>query len=158
MEQLTRFLIKEGVLQEKIEDVRFGKGGSGRRESYEYAPIPRMSNTYFLEGDWKDDELFSEIKHGYFLIGMSGGQVDTTGGTFQFGCKYCYEIKNGELRNICKGTVFVGDILSTGKSIQGIGDKVILEGGTCGKQSQGVPVGDGGPKLLIKNAKLGGVE
>ncbi len=154
----TRFLIKDGILQEKIEDIRFGKGGSGRRESYEYVPIPRMSNTYFSEGNWKDDELFSEIKHGYFLIGVSGGQVDTTGGTFQFDCKYCYEIKNRELGNIYKGTVFVGDILSTGKNIVGIGDKVVLEGGICGKQSQGVPVGDGGPKLLIKNAKLGGVE
>lgn len=154
----TRFMIKEGVLQEKIEDMRFGDGGSGRRESYEYAPIPRMSNTYFSEGDWNDEELFYEIKHGYFLIGVSGGQVDTTGGTFQFDCKYCYEIKNGELGNIFKGTVFVGDILSTGKNITGIGNKVILEGGMCGKQSQGVPVGDGGPKILIKNAKLGGVE
>lgn len=149
-----RFLIKDGMFLEKIENLRFGRGGSGRRESYEDLPIPRMSNTYFLPGDYSDEELIGEVKDGYFLLDSIGGQVMRS---FQFTCQYSYRIKNGEIKELCRGTTFTGDVRKAAEMIDGVGKERIMRAGRCEKDEQTIPVGIGGPKLLLRKIQLGGV-
>ena len=151
-----RVLIKNGVVNDFLQDSRYGDGGNGRREDYSCFPYPRMSNTYFGKGDYSDEELFEEVKNGFMLCGGSGGQVDTLKGVFQFGGKYMYKIENGELKEIYKPSSFGGNILNIGFKIMEIGKEIKMSGvGWCGKNGQRVPATDGSPKLFIKDLYLG---
>ncbi len=151
-----RVLIKEGVVNDFLQDLRYGDGGNSRREDYSYFPYPRMSNTYIGKGDYSDEELFEEVKNGFMLCGMTGGQVNPLNGVFQFGGKYMYKIENGELKEIYKPMSFGGNILDIGFKIKAIGKEIKMLGdGWCGKNGQKVPVSDGSPKLFIKDLYLG---
>ena len=107
--------------------------------------MPRMTNTYMLNGTQKRDELLSSVKNGLYAVNFGGGQVDITSGKFVFSCTEAYEIKNGKIKRPVKGATLIGngpDILT---KISGIGDDMQLDPGvgTCGKNGQGVPVGVG---------------
>jgi len=150
-----KILIDRGKIVNYIEDGRFGKGGHGRRESFWNYPIPRMACTILEKGDYKEEELFEEIKNGYLLCGSAGGQVSIFSGTFQFSVKYVYEIKNGEKTRLFKGTSFSDNILEIGHKILGKSKMLHESTGFCGKQYQVVPVSKLAPYVAIKNVYLG---
>jgi len=133
--------------------------GNARAESYNHAPIVRMSNTYFEGGKYKLDELASEVKNGYLLIGFRGGQVNTLTGDFTFGCEAAREIKNGELGTLLKGCVFGGSILEILHNVFGctaFNKKMGI--GWCGKGGQSVPAGDGACNVGVKKLHIGGAD
>lgn len=130
--------------------------GNGRGQSPTYKTIPRMTTTVILPGKDKFDDMVSSIKDGYYLIDTYGGQVDTTKGEFLFSAKYGYEIKNGQLGSLVKYPSLVGNIIDILPKISMIGNKLELGAGTCGKDGQAVPVGDGSPRFKIDLARVGG--
>ncbi len=157
-------LIEDGILTGYIHDrlnarlMGMYPTGNGRRESYAHVPMPRMTNTYMLNGTQKRDELLSSVKNGLYAVNFGGGQVDITSGKFVFSCTEAYEIKNGKIKRPVKGATLIGngpDILT---KISGIGDDMQLDPGvgTCGKNGQGVPVGVGQPSLKIDGLTVGG--
>ena len=157
-------LIEDGILTGYIHDrlnarlMGMHPTGNGRRESYAHVPMPRMTNTYMLNGTQKRDELLSSVKNGLYAVNFGGGQVDITSGKFVFSCTEAYEIKNGKIKRPVKGATLIGngpDILT---KISGIGDDMQLDPGvgTCGKNGQGVPVGVGQPSLKIDGLTVGG--
>ena len=47
--------------------------GSGRRESYKYAPTSRMTNTFILNGKSTLEEMISSTEKGIYAKYMGGG-------------------------------------------------------------------------------------
>ena len=71
--------------------------GNGRRESYAHTPMPRMTNTYMLEGKYAADEILAAVDNGLYAVNFGGGQVDITSGKFVFSCTEAYRIEGGKL-------------------------------------------------------------
>jgi len=119
-------------------------------------PLVRMSNTFIETGDATDEEIFSECKNGIFLAGSRGGQVDPGRGVFQFNAEYGYLIENGEKTKMVRDVSLSGDILATLHGIALCGKERIMHAGYCGKGGQSVPVSDGAPLVLLRDAVVGG--
>lgn len=132
--------------------------GNGRSQSPTYKTIPRMTTTVILPGKDKFEDMLSSIKYGYYLIDTYGGQVDTAKGEFLFSAKYGYEILNGELKKMVKFPSLTGNIIDILPKISMIARDLRFGAGTCGKDGQGVPVGDGSPEFKIDSARVGGKE
>jgi TldD protein len=132
--------------------------GNGRRQSYAHAPLPRMTNTYMLNGNRHPDEILASMKKGLYAKSFGGGQVDITSGKFVFTCTEAYVIENGKIGAPVKGAILIGAGAEALKKISMVGNDMALDPGigTCGKQGQGVPVGVGQPTLRINNLTVGG--
>jgi len=130
--------------------------GGARAEDHTVRPLVRMSNTLMLSGDWSLEEMMEEYPEVIYARGTRGGQVDTAKGTFQFNTQEAYMVKNGEIQHPLRDFSLSGETLRILKDITGVGrDSLLGSPGYCGK-GQIVPVGDGGPHILIKEVLLGG--
>ncbi len=157
-------LIEDGVLvgfmQDRLNARLMGvkPTGNGRRQSHSHAPMPRMTNTYMLNGDKTPDEIRSSIRRGLYAKSFGGGQVDITSGKFVFSCTEAYLIEDGRITTPVKGATLIGAGAEALKRISMVGNDMALDPGigTCGKQGQGVPVGVGQPTLRIDRLTVGG--
>jgi TldD protein len=134
--------------------------GNGRRQSYAHIPLPRMTNTYMLNGKRTPDEILASMKTGLFAKSFGGGQVDITSGKFVFTVTEGYIIENGKLTRPVKGATLIGSGAEALKRISMVGNDLALDSGigTCGKAGQGVPVGVGQPTLRIDGLTVGGTK
>jgi len=157
-------LIEDGVLVGYMQDRQNARlmgtssTGNGRRQSYAYPPMPRMTNTYMLDGTDDVKDMLSSLKNGIYAVGFGGGQVDITNGKFVFSCTEAYNVRDGKIGAPVKGATLIGDGASALKEIRAIGGDMSLDPGmgTCGKAGQWVPVGVGQPSLLIGGLTVGG--
>lgn len=149
-----------GFMQDRLNARLMGSKstGNGRRESYAYAPMPRMTNTIMLGGDKTPEEILSSLKSGIYAVSFGGGQVDITSGKFVFECTEAYRIENGKIGAPIKGATLIGNGPEAMKRITMIGNDSKLDNGIgmCGKAGQNVPVGVGQPHLRINNMTIGG--
>ena len=120
------------------------------------APLVRMSNTFIEEGDATLEEMLEGIKNGIILYGSRGGQVDPGRGVFQFNAEYGYLIEHGERKQMVRDVSLSGEILTTLHSIEMCGKERKMSQGYCGKGGQSVPVSDGAPYIMLRNAVVGG--
>lgn len=120
-------------------------------------PIVRMSNTYLKPGELKFEELTEGIDHGIYLKGSRGGQVDTGKGVFQFNAAESFLIEKGEITTPLRDVSLSGNILEMLLKVDALGSDFKMGVGFCGKSGQTVPVGDGGPHVMVKEATVGGV-
>jgi TldD protein len=134
--------------------------GNGRRESFKYPPLPRMTNTYMLNGNSTEEEMISSVKKGIFAKSFYGGQVDITSGQFVFSCMGCYEIENGKLTNPLKGATIIGQGEKALLNISMVGNNSELDKGVglCGKNGQNLPVCVGQPSVKIDSILVGGTK
>jgi len=135
--------------------------GNGRAQDFTHMPIVRQTNFFMTPGEWSLEEMIREVKEGLYLVGRgsNGGQVDTGAGTFTFSAGPSRVIKNGELGGLVRGVVVSGSILDTLRGVEAVGRDLRITTsvfGGCGKDSQMVRVGDGGPHILIKELVVGG--
>jgi TldD protein len=157
-------LIEDGILRGYLQDrlnarlMGMEPTGSGRRESFAHAPMPRMTNTFMLAGNDNPAELVERVKDGIYATSFGGGQVDITNGKFVFSCTEAYRIRNGKIAEPVKGATLIGDGPTVLTRIKGIGDDLALDEGVgvCGKSGQSVPAGVGQPTLLIDGLTVGG--
>lgn len=157
-------LIEDGILTGYLQDRMNARlmgtksTGNGRRQNYAHAPIPRMTNTYMLNGDKDPEEIMQSVKKGVFAVSFGGGQVDITSGKFVFSCTEAYQIEDGKIGAPLKGATLIGNGPDVLTKVSMIGNDMELDPGigTCGKEGQGVPVGVGQPSLLIDNITVGG--
>ncbi|MDF7776495.1 metalloprotease TldD [Sphingomonas sp. AOB5] len=157
-------LIEDGILKGYIHDrlnarlMGVAPTGNGRRESFQHAPMPRMTNTFMKGGNDDPAELLSRVKKGIFAKSFGGGQVDIVSGKFVFSCTEAYRIENGRLGAPIKGATLIGDGPSVLTRVTGIGNDFALDEGVgmCGKGGQSVPAGVGQPTLLIEGLTVGG--
>lgn len=159
-------LIEDGVLRGYMQDSLNARlmdaslTGNCRRESYAHIPIPRMTNTYMLNGQYAPEEMISSVERGIYAVNFSGGQVDITSGKFVFSASEAYLIENGKVTAPVKGATLIGSGPEVMNKISMVGNDFALDDGigVCGKDGQSVPVGVGQPTLKIDEITVGGTE
>ncbi len=159
-------LIEDGILVGYMQDRQNARlmgtksTGNGRRESFEHQPMPRMTNTYMLNGKNNPEDIIKSVKNGLYAVSFGGGQVDTTSGKFVFSASEAYKIEDGKITQPVKGATLIGNGSDVLTKIRAVGDDMNLDAGvgTCGKDGQSVPVGVGQPTLLIGGLTVGGTE
>jgi TldD protein len=161
-----KVLIENGVLRGYMYDSLNAKlmnarsTGSGRRQSFRHAPMPRMTNTYLAPGDSTPEEIIGSVKRGLYCAQFGGGQVDISNGNFVFEVNEAYLIEDGHLTAPVKNAILIGVGPEALKRVSMVGcdprpDPGI---GTCGKDGQSVPVGVGLPTLRIDEVTVGGTK
>ena len=156
-------LIQDGVLTDYMWDhLRARKEGhahtgNGRRQSYMHLPMVRMTNTYVLNGTDSPQDIIRETPHGVYVAKLGGGSVNTATGDFVFGMTEAYLIENGEITEPLRESNLIGNGPQVLRDIEALGNDFAMGNpGTCGKDGQGVPVGDGQPTLRVKTMTIGG--
>lgn len=130
--------------------------GNGRRQSYKYRPIPRMTNTFIEPGDGKPGDIVKSVDKGFYVRKMGGGQVNTVTGEFVFEVSEGYLIENGKVGEPVRGATLIGNGPEVLNSIDMVGSDLGFAIGTCGKDAQGVPVSDAMPTVRIPEMVVGG--
>ena len=157
-------LIDDGILVGYLQDslnarlMGVAPTGNGRRESFAHLPLPRMTNTYMLNGGKDPAEIIASVKKGLYAANFGGGQVDITSGKFVFSAAEAYLIENGRITAPVKGATLIGNGPDVLQRVSMIGNDMALDPGvgTCGKEGQSVPVGVGQPTLKINGLTVGG--
>ncbi|MFM8491579.1 MAG: metallopeptidase TldD-related protein, partial [Candidatus Methylopumilus sp.] len=157
-------LIENGILKGYLQDTLNARlmnmpiTGNARRESYAHLPMPRMTNTYMLNGTKTPEEIIKSVKKGIYAVNFGGGQVDITSGKFVFSAAEAWMIEDGKLLYPVKGATLIGNGPEVLKKVSMIGNDMSLDSGvgTCGKEGQSVPVGVGQPTIKIDGLVVGG--
>ncbi|OCH25199.1 metalloprotease TldD [Aliivibrio sp. 1S128] len=154
--------VLKGYMQDKLNARLMGVAptGNGRRESYAHLPMPRMTNTYMLPGEYTPEEIISTVKKGIYAPNFGGGQVDITSGKFVFSASEAYLIEDGKITRPVKGATLIGSGMEAMQQISMVGNDLSLDRGVgvCGKAGQSVPVGVGQPTLKLDALTVGGTE
>ncbi len=156
-------LIEDGVLTDYMWDFLRarkegrGRSGNGRRQSYQHLPMVRMTNTYVLAGHDDPGGIVASTDHGVFIKSLGGGQVNTATGDFVFGMTEAYLIEGGEITDPIREGNLIGNGPKVLSLIDAVGNDFSMgPPGMCGKDGQGVPVGDGIPTLRVTELTIGG--
>jgi TldD protein len=133
--------------------------GSGRRQDFRSAPIPRMRATIMESGPHDPAEIIKSVEKGLYCVSFANGQVNIGAGDFSFYMRQGYLIENGKLTRPVKDVNIIGNGPDALANIDMVGNDMILdEGGwTCGKDGQGVPVSQGMPTVRVSALTVGGV-
>ena len=159
-------LIEDGILRGYMQDRQNARlmgveaTGNGRRQSYEHAPMPRMTNTFMENGTHDPEEIVASMKKGLYAVNFGGGQVDITSGKFVFSASEAYLVENGKIGAPVKGATLIGNGPDAMSKISMIGTDMSLDDGigVCGKAGQSVPVGVGQPTVKMGGITVGGTE
>jgi TldD protein len=155
-------LIENGILKSYLVDKLNGRRmnmpstGSGRRQSYAYAPTSRMSNTYIAAGESLDKEIISSINDGLYCAQMGGGSVNPITGEFNFSVQEGYLIKNGAIDKPVRGATLIGKGSDVIKNIDMVGKEMKTGQGMCGSISGSLPADVGQPLIRVSEITVGG--
>lgn len=150
----------KGYMYDRLSAMKAGGGvkstGNGRRQSYQYKPIPRMTNTMIAPGESRPEDIIQSLEKGLFVKKMGGGQVNTVNGDFVFEVTEGFLIEKGRVAAPVRGATLTGNGPDILKKIDMVGSDLGFGIGTCGKDAQGVPVADAQPTLRIPEIIVGG--
>jgi TldD protein len=157
-------LVEKGILRSYMHDrisanhYKTKSTGSGRRQSFRYPPVPRMRNTYMINGPHKPEEIIKSVKKGLYAEVFSNGQVQIGAGDFTFFLKHGRMIEDGKLTKVVKDANLIGSGPKVLEAVQMVGDdmQMFSGGGMCGKDGQRVPVGFGLPTVKAGGMSIGG--
>lgn len=149
-------LIQDGILVDYMWDALRARAegrpssGNGRRQSYRHLPMVRMTNTYLVGGTSVPAEILEDTPTGVYIAHLGGGQVNTATGDFVFGMTEAYLIEDGRITEPLREGNLIGNGPAVLGAIDAVGNDFAMGSpGTCGKDGQGVPVGDGVPTLRV---------
>jgi len=155
-------LIENGVLRGYMHDLISARKmgaqptGNGRRESFRYYPIPRMTNTFLDNGNARPEDVVADTRKGIYIKALSGGSVDTISGQFNFAVREAYLIENGQITVPVSGATLIGKGIDVLANVDAVANDLELGVGICGK-GQWVPVTSGVPTLRVaKGITVGG--
>ena len=157
-------LVEDGILKSYLHDQISAKQygleptGSGRRQSYKYAPMPRMSCTFMEDGPHTKEEIIAAVDHGIICETYTNGQVQIGAGDYTFYVKNGWLVENGKITAPIKDVNIIGNGPESLKRITMVANDARLDTGgwTCGKNGQSVPVSQGIPTVLVSNMTVGG--
>jgi TldD protein len=156
-------LIDKGKCAAFLEDklnarlMKMSPTGNGRRQSYQFYPIPRMTNTYLMPGESLPEDIIKSVEKGLYIAKIGGGNVQPTTGRFVFSVTEGYMIEGGQVKQPLKGIMLMGSGQDVLKNISMVGnDLLVIGGGGCGKDGQGKEVGFGNPTLKVDKITIGG--
>jgi len=130
--------------------------GSGRRESYQYAPTSRMRNTYIAAGNDDEAEIIRTAGNALYAKRMGGGSVNPATGEFNFSVAEGYLIKDGKIDCPVRGATLIGKGGEVLQRIDRVGRKMWMDQGFCGSQSGSVPTNVGQPMIRVTSLTVGG--
>ncbi len=155
-------LIENGILKSYMVDKLGGQKmgleptGSGRRQSYKFAPASRMRNTYLAKGKSKLEDMILSIDNGIYAKKMGGGSVMPGTGNFNFAVAEGYLIKNGKIKEPVRGATLIGNGPEAIRKISMVADNLALAEGMCGSISGSIPTTVGQPAIKIDEIIVGG--
>jgi TldD protein len=157
-------MVENGILKSYLHDQisarQYGlkPTGSGRRESYRYAPMPRMTCTFMEDGPHTKDEIIAAVDHGIICETYTNGQVQIGAGDYTFYVKNGWLVEKGRITAPIKDVNIIGNGPESLKRITMVANDARLDTGgwTCGKNGQSVPVSQGIPTVLVSKMTVGG--
>lgn len=155
-------LIENGVLKSYLVDdmgsrqTGLERTGSGRRQSYKYAPASRMRNTFIAAGKDSLEDMIKDVDYGIYAKEMGGGSVSPGTGEYNFGVTEAWLIKDGKLVKPLKGATLIGRGIETLGRIKRVGNELKLQDGMCGSVSGSIPTTVGQPAILVSKILVGG--
>jgi len=157
-------LIENGILKgymvDKLNARRMNMDitGSGRRQSYRYAPTSRMSNTFIDNGKSTPEEIISNTEKGIYAKYMGGGSVNPSTGEFNFAVMEGYIVENGKIKDPVRGATLIGKGTDVLNKIDMVGNNLLQGQGMCGSVSGSVPANVGQPMIRVSEITVGGRE
>ncbi len=159
------YMVENGILtsylHDRISSKHYGvePTGNGRRESFRHMPLPRMRNTYMLDGPHEKEEIIESVKYGIYAESFTNGQVRIGPGDFTFYVKQGYLIENGKMTRPIKDVNIIGNGPRVLSDIEMVANDMEMSesGWTCGKGGQGVPASLGQPTVKVSKITVGGV-
>jgi len=156
------YLIREGKLVGRLHSretaAAMGENptANARALSYRYPPIVRMSNTYIEPGTVTFADMLADIKEGIYAKNWYGGMTSME--MFTFSAGEAYMIRNGKVAEAIRPVMLTGNVFTTLKNIDAIGNDLDMnQGGGCGKGEQmPLPVSNGSPHIRIRRCLVGG--
>ena len=155
-------LIENGILKSYIVDemgsrqTGYKPTGSGRRESYKYAPASRMRNTFIAPGNDTFADMIKDIDYGLYAKTMGGGSVNPGTGEYNFAAREAYVIRKGRIEELVKGATLIGKGIDTLGKITKVSNELKLSTGMCGSVSGSIPTTVGQPQILVSSLLVGG--
>ena len=155
-------LIENGVLKsymiDKLNGRRMGMAstGSGRRQSYKFAPTSRMTNTYIANGDDNPEDIIKSISDGLYAKKMGGGSVNPVTGEFNFAVSEGYLVKNGVIQEPVRGASLIGKGSEILMDIDMVGNNMTQGQGMCGSVSGSIAANVGQPMIRVREITVGG--
>jgi len=150
-------MVENGILKSYLHDQVSAKQydlkptGSGRRESYQYAPMPRMSCTFMEDGPHTKNEIIAAVDRGIICETYTNGQVQIGAGEFTFSVKNGWLVEGGKVTAPIKDVAIIGNGPESLQRITMVANDARFDTGgwTCGKNGQNVPVSQGIPTVLV---------
>ncbi|OWV25964.1 peptidase C69 [Fibrobacter sp. UWB1] len=155
-------LIENGILKTYMSDrvgaqeVGIARTGSARRESYKYAPVSRMRNTFIAPGKDTLDSMIASVDNGLYAARMAGGSVNPATGEFNFAVDEGYVIRSGKICEPVRGATLIGKGHEIMPRISMVGTDWEVAAGVCGASSGHVPVTVGQPSIKVDQILVGG--
>ena len=155
-------LIENGVLKGYLIDYRNARKmkmeptGSGRRQSYKFAPTSRMNSTYIAPGNDTLEDIIADTKYGLFAKKMGGGTVNPATGEFNFAVQEGYMIEDGKLTTPVRGAMLIGHGKDVLFKIDKVANNLEFGQGMCGSISGSIPVDVGQPTIRVSSMTVGG--
>lgn len=162
METKRTVLIENGTLKSYMVDrmgslkTGYARTGSGRRQSYRFAPASRMRNTYIANGNDKFDDMIGSIDEGIYAAKMGGGSVSPGTGDFNFSVGEGYMIRNGKIAEPVRGATLIGNGADALLKVSMISNNMEMAQGMCGSVSGSIPTNVGQPTIKIDEIIVGG--
>lgn len=155
-------LIENGILKGYMIDKLNGRRmnqestGSGRRQSYKFAPTSRMTNTYIAAGNSKREDMFKDVEFGIYAKYMGGGSVNPATGEFNFAITEGYLVEKGKITKPVRGATLIGKGTEILQKIDMVSDNLTFGQGMCGSVSGAVPTNVGQPLIRVSEITVGG--
>lgn len=132
--------------------------GNGRRQAFNYPPLPRMTNTYMENGEAPPEEIIRSVKSGIYARAFAGGSVNITTGDFTFVPIEAYLIEGGRLTAPLSNVMLLGNGPEILNRVSMVGNDMEISDNLweCGKQGQMIPVTVGTPTIKVETMTVGG--
>ena len=157
-----KLLVKDGIvngfLHNRETALKMGvrSNGSSRCSGFNRQPVVRMSNTFMLPGDQKEEELIEGVRRGIYIKNFMEWNIDDVRMSQRYVGGAAYLIRNGKIGAPVLNPVLEITTPALYSAIDGIADNLEFSAGTCGKAEpmQGVPVWMGGPSIRLKAVRF----
>jgi TldD protein len=132
--------------------------GSVRASDVQYAPLIRMSNTFFMPGDSTPDEIIGEVEHGYYVCGNRIPSIAESRESFRISARRIYEIDHGRLGQLFRAGSVMGGSKDFFMHVDAVGNDLrLIAIPNCGKGQpmQVKRMSNGGPTLRSRARLVG---
>jgi TldD protein len=132
--------------------------GAVRSSEVQYAPLIRMSNTFFMPGESSPEQIIGEVEHGYYVCGNRIPSIAESRESFRISARRIYEIEHGRLGRLFRSGSVTGGAKDFFMHVDAAGNDLrLIAIPNCGKGQpmQVKRMSNGGPTLRSR-ARLAG--